>query len=251
LVGDKNIAENVRDFLAGASLADVRDRLILPIGWDVNAPTQEGITALVARAVVALGREQQLTAPQSRMAIPNLLQRIFEKATARDDRWLDHDDLVDAFETATSIPVRINQLATLFTETTRALPHASDEAVLDPLPPLPPRFHYRPSVFVEMQLRLGNGGRLILTGSSLLATTDHLILMVRRRVADLWRSARTGSNHRSTSWATLHAQLLVDLRQLVADETITDAEARRRLAELIALNEQRRPSSRLRSRAIS
>jgi hypothetical protein len=37
----------------------------------------------------------------------------------------------------------------------------------------------------------------------LLATADNLILMVRRRVADLWRTARTSADRGSTSWATL------------------------------------------------
>jgi hypothetical protein len=80
----------------------------------------------------------------------------------------------------------------------------------------------------------------------LLATTDNLILMVRRRVADLWisgRTARTSADRGSTSWATLYTQLLADLGRLVADQELTDAQARQRLAELVILNEQRRPRS--------
>jgi tetratricopeptide (TPR) repeat protein len=165
LLGDEAIAPNVRAFLSDASLADIRNRLIVPVRWDVNAATQEDVIALVRRAIVAMGRDQQLTGPQSRMAIPALLQRIFEKASARDDRWLDHDDLVDAFETATSIPVRVNQLAVLLTESAGAPTPPSDEAVLDPLPGLPPRFYHRANVFAEMQRRLGNR-LLILIGSS-------------------------------------------------------------------------------------
>lgn len=77
----------------------------------------------------------------------------------------------------------------------------------------------------------------------LLAATDHLILMVRRRVADLWRHARASADQSATSWAKLYQQLLADLECLVADQQITDAQARQRLAELIILNHQRRPPS--------
>jgi hypothetical protein len=77
----------------------------------------------------------------------------------------------------------------------------------------------------------------------LLAATDHLILMVRRRVADLWRHARASADEIATNWAKLYQQLLADLGRLVADQQISDTQARQRLAELVALNEQRRPPS--------
>jgi TnpA family transposase len=77
----------------------------------------------------------------------------------------------------------------------------------------------------------------------LLSATDHLILMVRRRVADLWRHARASADESATNWAKLYQQLLADLGRLVADQQITDTQARQRLAELVALNEQRRPPS--------
>ena len=77
----------------------------------------------------------------------------------------------------------------------------------------------------------------------LLSATDYLILMVRRRVADLWRHARTGADESATHWAKLYQQLLTDLGRLVADQQMTDAQARQRLAELVALSEQQRPPS--------
>jgi hypothetical protein len=80
----------------------------------------------------------------------------------------------------------------------------------------------------------------------LLLATDHLILMVHRRVADLWRHARAGADASTAHWADLYQQLLADLGRLVADEQITDAQARQRLAELVARNEQRRPPSKSR-----
>ncbi len=67
--------------------------------------------------------------------------------------------------------------------------------------------------------------------------------MVRRRVADLWRYARTGADQSALNWAKLYQELLVDLGRLVVDQQITDAQARQRLAELGATNEQRRPPS--------
>lgn len=77
----------------------------------------------------------------------------------------------------------------------------------------------------------------------LLSSTDYLILMVRRRVADLWPHVRTGADESATHWAKLYQQLLTDLGRLVADQQMTDAQARQRLAELVALSEQHRPPS--------
>jgi TnpA family transposase len=79
---------------------------------------------------------------------------------------------------------------------------------------------------------------------SLLAATDNLILMVRRRVADLWRDARASADRGATSWAALYAQLLADLQRIVGDEAVSDAQVRQNVARLLALNEQRRPASR-------
>jgi hypothetical protein len=67
--------------------------------------------------------------------------------------------------------------------------------------------------------------------------------MVRRRVADLWRTARMSADRASTSWATLYTQLLADLGRLVGDQELTDTQARQCLADLVILNEQRRPRS--------
>ena len=58
----------------------------------------------------------------------------------------------------------------------------------------------------------------------LLAATDTLILMVRRRVADLWRDARHRAEEGATNWAALYAQLLADLGHLVTNQQITDAQ---------------------------
>jgi hypothetical protein len=108
LMTDTAVAPAIRGFLEQASIEEVRVRLILPVIWDVNAPNQEDIVAGVSRAISSLGHEQNLTRSQARMAIPTLLQRVLEKVTTHDDRWLDREDLLDAFETATSVPEDAN-----------------------------------------------------------------------------------------------------------------------------------------------
>ena len=47
---------------------------------------------------------------------------------------------------------------------------------------------------------------------SLLTATDRLLMMVRRRVADLWRQAATGAEAALGGWATLYQELLGALR---------------------------------------
>ena len=48
----------------------------------------------------------------------------------------------------------------------------------------------------------------------LLVTTDHLLLMVRRRVAELWRAAGTGLEAATTDWARLYQELVREVTRL-------------------------------------
>jgi len=78
----------------------------------------------------------------------------------------------------------------------------------------------------------------------LLITTDRLLWMVRRRVADLWRHAALDAAKVLTDWADLYRGLLGSLGHLVADTTIPDAQVRERLQLLIADHQQRKPPTR-------
>lgn len=53
--------------------------------------------------------------------------------------------------------------------------------------------------------------------------TDQLILMVRRRVADLWRQAAAVTPD-SVNWADLYRQLLGELTQLAGADAVSDSE---------------------------
>jgi hypothetical protein len=84
----------------------------------------------------------------------------------------------------------------------------------------------------------------------LLTATDQLILMVQRRVADLWRHA-AGSVGETVNWADLYQSLLDELKALSANANanagtgaVTDADLRARLQALVAAHAQRRPPSR-------
>lgn len=77
----------------------------------------------------------------------------------------------------------------------------------------------------------------------LLTATDQLILMVQRRIADLWRDAAAGVTG-TLNWANLYQTLLDELASLSAQGAVPDAELRTRLAALVAMNRQCRPPSR-------
>jgi hypothetical protein len=59
----------------------------------------------------------------------------------------------------------------------------------------------------------------------LLTATDQLILMFQRRVADLWRHCADGVSA-TVDWAQQYQQLLRELADLVAQETVPDVELR-------------------------
>jgi hypothetical protein len=61
---------------------------------------------------------------------------------------------------------------------------------------------------------------------SLLTNTDRLLLMVRRRVADLWRRASKDANRVLIHWADLYRELLASVGALASDPTVADSEVR-------------------------
>ena len=78
----------------------------------------------------------------------------------------------------------------------------------------------------------------------LLIGTDRLLLMVRRRVSDLWRHATTDANRVLIHWADLYRELLTSVAALASDTTVADTEVRDRLRSLVAEHQQRKPPTR-------
>jgi hypothetical protein len=78
----------------------------------------------------------------------------------------------------------------------------------------------------------------------LLIGTDRLLLMVRRRVADLWRHATTDANRVLIHWADLYRELLSSVAALASDTTVADSEVPDRLRSLVAEHQQRKPPTR-------
>jgi TnpA family transposase len=75
----------------------------------------------------------------------------------------------------------------------------------------------------------------------LLTATDQLILMVQRRVVDLWRQC-ADALPASEDLAARYRALLGELAQLSADGAVPDSEFRSRVAELVLSQRNRRPS---------
>lgn len=77
----------------------------------------------------------------------------------------------------------------------------------------------------------------------LLVSTDQLILMVRRRVAELGRQAAAEVPHR-IDWAHRYRELLGQLSELAANPILAAGDLRQHLVVLVATHEARRPPSR-------
>ncbi len=78
----------------------------------------------------------------------------------------------------------------------------------------------------------------------LLVSTDRLLLMVRRRVADLWRIAAAGVDAKLTDCARLYQELLGELARLASDPGVSSETMREQLLSLIQAHRARRPRSR-------
>lgn len=77
----------------------------------------------------------------------------------------------------------------------------------------------------------------------LLSAPDQLILMVLRRINDLWRQAAAGVPG-TVNWADLYQTLLTELAGLSAEGAVPDAELRARHEALVSASRQRKPTSR-------
>jgi TnpA family transposase len=77
----------------------------------------------------------------------------------------------------------------------------------------------------------------------LFTTTDQLILMVQRRIADLWRQA-AAEVPATVNWAAMYKTLLAELEALSAKGAVPDAELRERLDALVIATQKRKPPSR-------
>jgi hypothetical protein len=77
----------------------------------------------------------------------------------------------------------------------------------------------------------------------LMVSTDHLLSMVRRRVADLWRKAADEAEARQVNYERLYQQLLGELSALAGDGTLSAVELQQKLNALLnAHREHRRPT---------
>ncbi len=77
----------------------------------------------------------------------------------------------------------------------------------------------------------------------LFTTTDQAILMIQRRVTDLWRMAREEVPD-TVNWAVLYKKLVTDLVALTAQGALADDQLRLRVVELVQLSQQAKPPSR-------
>ena len=78
----------------------------------------------------------------------------------------------------------------------------------------------------------------------LLTQTDHLLLMVRRRAADLWRVAAAGVDAKLADVARLYQELLGELGSLAGDTALSSEALREQLVALLQAHRARRPRSR-------
>ena len=77
----------------------------------------------------------------------------------------------------------------------------------------------------------------------LFTTTDQAILMIQRRVTDLWRMAREEVPD-TVNWADMYKKLLANLAVLAAEDKLAEGELRTRVVELVAASQQAKPPSR-------
>ena len=66
-----------------------------------------------------------------------------------------------------------------------------------------------------------------------MSSTDHLLWMVRRRVADLWRKAADAADAQRVDYERLYQQLLGELSALASDGTLCAGRLQQKLNTLL------------------
>jgi hypothetical protein len=78
----------------------------------------------------------------------------------------------------------------------------------------------------------------------LMTSTDHLLWMVRRRVADLWRKAADEADAQRVDYARLYQQLLGEVSALAGDGTLSAAELQQKLNTVLTAHREHRGPNR-------
>lgn len=183
LLSQTSLPEDLRDFIASATDAELRERLIARIEWDTGSKPQPSVEDLVNRRVEAYGgRVYGLPPSDSVKIVPHLLQHVWEVVTRQDDRRLDYSDFMRIFEEVTTERVSRHELqhlrrmamlapqaggglvtAGLSGTVTRSLPAALFGAIV---PPFTDRLVPRRKLVADLLSRLNINGFLALRGSN-------------------------------------------------------------------------------------
>ncbi len=101
LSGQQSLSAELRDFSNTATDEQLRQRLLIPIGWDTGNKSQPFIEDMVERKVSTYGdRVFNLQHSESIKVVPCLLQHVFDTAKRKGTRCLEATDFWRIFEEA-------------------------------------------------------------------------------------------------------------------------------------------------------
>lgn len=108
-LSEQDLPDGVLDLLRTGTDADVRERLVLPIHWDTEAPDADAVKRLVEERLVTYGDARALPVPPSvsRRVAPAVFLRITERSAAASARELTRADFAELFEQETTEPVPV------------------------------------------------------------------------------------------------------------------------------------------------
>jgi hypothetical protein len=219
----------LRTFLAAAGPQEIRERLFIPFAFDVSAAQPADLRHRAERALARYGLGKGFNTAQSLQALSRLFDRVLEAAVARTDRFLDLLELRITFEQATSVPIPIN--SALFASGMRT-PHVPQEQpVLDEMPPMPPRYWRRPTLFEPIAARVDAHGLAFLVGSSGTGKTGSA-LDYARSVGGDWRrvdlrNRNADESERVLRVAVRQAQQSAEAYSLLVDDLDMSGDAAR------------------------
>jgi hypothetical protein len=198
LLKEKAFDGTLKTFVEAAPAAELFQRLIAPMHWDLASPDSNAVEAAVERKLVNHGETAGIPPSHAKRVASRLLRHVATVASAKGAHRLHRADFLELFEAETRVSVPQAQQEATMRTLTRLLGQSltstdaviSSSALQTAAPPLPPVFAPRAALVGRVKQQLENSSLVVLQGSTGMGKTIIAALVVSSESSFLWMSLR-------------------------------------------------------------
>ena len=240
-----DIPAELQEFLRTASPAQIAERLLRPMHWDVENADSSYVEAEIRRMLAEFGAHQGVPYSDAVRVADRLYREVCTVASSSGDRVLTRARFLEIFERETSERIP-RQEALMLREVVAAMGRvgppapSSDHFVvalenhLQGAPPLPQVVAHRDALVASLRTKLNSSGTLVLIGSSGMGKTTLAKLIIASDAAE-WIWVRVGRTNATALIQQLGRRIDADprIRSVVLDDVDLSPVAARDLEEVL------------------